>query len=130
VYNKTVKQFNFLKTNAMKKLTTSQLNLLTELLQNQFKGNNILFGNKYGYNENKLFIGNICWSNERSCNTFKETFQIGNRATIKSLNSLGVCQYLPLGYNSFYKAITINIEKLKANFSNSNEVIINAFNNI
>tara|TARA_R110000868_G_scaffold98966_5_gene272463 strand:+ start:1325 stop:1669 length:345 start_codon:yes stop_codon:yes gene_type:complete len=114
----------------MKKLTTPQLNLITELLQNQFKGNNILLGNRYGYNEDKLFIGQVRWSNERKCNIFNETSQIGSRLNVKSLNSLGVCDYLSFSYDSFYKAIIINIEKLKANFSNSNEAIINAFNNI
>ena len=113
----------------MENLTKSQIEKLTIVLNAQFKGEIILFGES-SINENKVYSGRTKWIRENQKNSFETNFELGGAVFGNNIKNLKIWNWLNLSYSQFYTPRTINVEMLKNNYSNGIEVINQVLNNL
>lgn len=102
------------------KLTTAQIEKLSILLAHQFMGKTIAKGNKYGYNTNQMYVGTP--SRKHDLTLAFDGRDVGNQVFGKSVLNIAVWQFDDMGWNPYYKPMTLNVSKLMQ-FTNGQEVI-------
>ena len=107
------------------KLTSAQIENLSIALAHQFAGKTIGIGNKFGYNENNVYVGKMRFNNEQRLNFLDSDDIIGNKVFGKCLLSTNCFERIESSYNTFHFFIQLNVEKIMQ-FSNGQQVINNA----
>jgi hypothetical protein len=119
----------------MKKLNDSQFKKVVKLLSYQFQGHTLAKGNRYGYNNKDTYaMGKMVkcsegkdWGKTKRSDCGKK---IGNGTFTNALNKIDIFESLPYAYDEFYSYYKINVSKLKANYSNGLEAVIQAYKEI
>ena len=110
---------------ATKKLTSAQFESVVTALIAQFKGGTILIGRKYDYNQNQVLVSqNPKLDKSEGVMRFADRLQIIKDARKgKALDNLLIWDNLDFGYDSFYKAQSLNVQKLVNNYSNGSDAV-------
>lgn len=105
------------------KLTTAQIEKLGLLLAHQFMGKTIAKGNKYGYNHNQMYVGTP--SRKHDLTLAFDGQEVSNQVFGKSVLNISVWDCVDMGWNQYYKPMTLNVSKLMK-YTNGNEVMYKA----
>lgn len=119
----------------MKKLNDSQFRKVVKLLKYQFSGKTLAQGNRYGYNNKNTYVIDkmIKWDEGKDWGKTKRAdcgMKIGNGVFTNALKKIDIFVSLPYAYDEFYWFYKVDVSKLKENYSNGLDAVIQAYKNI
>jgi hypothetical protein len=119
----------------MKKLNDSQFRKVVKLLTYQFSGKTLAQGNRFGYNnKNTYAMGDMVKCSEgKDWGKTKRSdcgIKIGNGTFTNAISKLNIFTSLPYAYDEFYSYYKLDVARLKANYSNGLEAVIQAYKEI